>query len=669
MVCFGVRKVSGNPLGKVYNPTENEAHWHDTWKEKGLFKLETGSNKPSFSILLPPPSRVTGDLQVEHARALIIPDIIIRRKKMQGFNIFYLPGLEPAGNSARMASRLGLAVDWNRMQFPANEVMQTAADKVFIQLYREGNIYRGDYIRRSESNPSKQWFLKTTGIAKPAIDAVEKEKILFSPGKWEKVYFHWMNNIRDWCISRQLQEGHRIPAYYCDDCGCLMVEEVKPGKCHQCSSTRITRDPDVLDIVFLSVLWPFAALGWQWPDQSQDFKVFFPTSLMPANRDMIFSEVARMIMIGIHCFKDIPFREVFISGMIQAEKGRKKSKSGRNADDPMEIINHGGADALRFTLASQVIPGVVIAFSRNRLKGCNLFMNKIWNASHRVLMSLRGDEDFAIDFAKITDIDRWILNGLNNMAVKVNDLLDSYQIHKAANLLYRFFRREFCDWYLEFVKNDLDNPDTRKTLKFSLYRLLQLLHPFIPFITEEIFHKLFPNHEEFLIRTEFPTFSSDLAFPGEFADGETLKKVIKATRKTRTENRVAPKSRIVIFLKSESGKEKKVLEKNMRYFDALAGSAGTEIVTDFSTLTRGFKGACANWEILLPLVNEEHRLNIMARLEKEADILQNLVNDLEKQLTDGTDKTDETELSGLKKRLKQLLNRRDRIRKSLNDLL
>lgn len=589
---------------------------------------------------------------------------------MQGFNILYLP--EPEGSAGRTVDRLGrlgLAVDWNRIHFPANEVMQTAVDKVFIQLYREGNIYRGDYIRRSESNPSKQWFLNTTGIAKPAIEAVEKEKIIFFPGKWKKEYLHWMYQIRDWCISRQLQEGYKIPAYYCDDCGGLMVEEEKPGKCNHCESTRITRDPDTLAPWFSSALWPFAAMGRQ--DQRQDFKDFFPISLMPANPRMIFSQAARTIMMGIYLGNNIPFREVFINGMIRDKKGRDNGNTANISDDgdSLDILDLYSADALRFTLAGQAAPGRDIAFSRNRLKGCKLFMNKIWNASRGVLMRLRGDEDFAIDFAKTTDTDRWILNGLNNLAVKVNDLADSYQIHKAANLLYHFFRREFCDWYLELAKSDLDNLDSRKTLKFTLYQLLQLLHPFMPFITEEIYHQLNPDQDEFLIRTEFPTFSSNLAFPGEFTDVETLKKVIKATRKTRTENGIAPKSRITIFLKSDSGKEKKVLEKCMRYFDALAGSAGTEIVTDFSALTTGFKGACANWEILLPLVNEEHRLNIMARLEKEAEILQNLVNDLEKQLTDCTDKTDETELSGLKKSLKQLLNRRDRIRKSLKDLL
>lgn len=666
----------GNSLGKVYDPAITEAHWHDTWRENDLFKAENGSNKPSFSILLPlppPPPQATGNLHLGHALALTIPDIIARRKKMQGFNILYLPGPDQAGNVARLAGPLGLAIDWSRMRFPPGEVLQKVTDRVFVQLYREGEIYRGDSLRRAGPNASKQWFLKTAGIAEPAIEAVEKEKIIFFPGNWEKEYFRWMHHIRDWCISRQLQEGYKIPAYYCDDCGRLMVEEEKPGKCDQCHSTHITRDPDALDTWFSFALWPFAALGWL--DKSQDFKDFFPTSLTPTNPDMIFSGAARAIMLGIHLGKDIPFREVFINGMIRDEKGREKSNAGNipgDRDIP-DIIAGCGADALRFTLAAQAVPGKNISFSSDRLNGFKLFANKIWNASRIVLMRLRGDEDFAVDFAKITDADRWILNGLNNTTMKVNDLADSYQIHKAADLLYRFFRREFCNWYLELAKNDLDNPDTRKTLKLTLFRLLQLLHPFMPFITEEIFHQLNPGHDRFLIQSEFPTFSSELAFPVEFADVETLKKVIKATRKTRTENRIAPKSRIAIFLKSESGKEKKALEKNMRYFDALAGSAGTQIVTDFSTLTfpRGFKGACANWEILLPMDSEEHRLHALAQLEKEAENLENRVAGFEKRLSDDTfiHKTAEAELSGLKKSLRESLNRSDKIRKAINDLL
>ncbi len=668
----------GNFLGKVYNPAEIEAHWYNTWRENNLFKAENGSDRPSFSILLPP-SQATGNLHMDDALTFTVYDIIARRKKMQGFNILYLPGLDQAGTVARLARCLGLAMDWSRIHFSCSEEMQKVVAKVFVQLYREGEIYRGDYIRcvdrrrycqtTAESNVSKQWFLKTAGIAKPAIDAVEKEKIIFFPGKWKKEYFRWMYNIRDWCISRQLLEGYRIPIYYCGDCGHLMVEEEKPGRCDQCDSSYITRDLDVLDTWFSSALWPFVALGWQ--DKSQDFKDFFPISLMPANPDIIFSRVARMIMLGIHFCKGIPFREVFINGMFRDVKGRQKCKIGHNADDPLEIITHGGADTLRFTLASLAVPGMDISLSNDRVKSYKIFTYKIWHASRRVLMSLKGDEDFPIDFTKITDTDRWILNGLNNMVVRVNDLLDSYQIHKAVDLLYRFFRREYCDWYLEFAKNDLDNPDTRKTLKFTLYRLLQLLHPFMPFITEEIYHKLNPCEDRFLIQTEFPTFRSDLVFPGEFADVETLKKIIKATRKTRTENRIDPKSRIVIFLKSESGKEKKALEKNRKYFDSLTGSAGTEIVTDFSALTRGFKGVCANWEILLPLDNEEHRLNVMARLEKEAENLEYQVTGFENRLSDDDfiHKADEAELSGLKKNLRESYNRRDKIRKSINDLL
>lgn len=768
-------------MEKAYSHAETEKHWYDTWCDSGLFKAENDSKKPPFSMILPPPN-VTGALHMGHALTFTLPDIVVRRKKMQGFNTLWLPGLDHAGIATQMVveknlkkekgltkedlgreeflkevwdwkeksekritqqvNKLGLSLDWSRLKFTFSEEMQKVVTKVFVELYKEGEIYQGTYMvngcpscktvlsdlevehkelqgkltyikypsvknkekyivvattrpetmlgdvavavhpederykdligeelelpltgrrikvvadeevskefgtgavkitpahdpvdfliaqrhnleqiviidktahmtdkvpekyrgmdrkecRKAlindlkeqgffekeedyvhnvghcqrcetmvEPSVSKQWFLKTADIAKPAIEAVEKGNITFIPGKWTKVYFNWMYNLQDWCISRQLWWGHRIPAFTCGGCKHIMVEEEQPVKCEKCGSTEITQDPDVLDTWFSSALWPFTTLGWQ--DDSKDFSDFYPTSLMCTGFDIIFFWVARMVMMGLRFGKDIPFREVFINGLIRDQHGQKMSKTKNNVVDPIDIIEQYGADALRFTLAIQAVPGMDLSLSVDRIKGYKAFANKVWNASRYMLMNLEGDEDYNIDYSKLTDTDKWILNYLNNTVERVNDLMDNFRIHEAADAVYHFFWHEYCDWYLEFSKSDSENLDTRKALKYTLFRLLQLLHPFMPYITEEIFRKIEPDESMFLLHTEFPAFSSEIAFPEEFARVELLKKVIMETRKTRTENRIDPNRKVKIYLKTESAKEKKALERNLKYFD------------------------------------------------------------------------------------------------------
>jgi valyl-tRNA synthetase len=515
---------------------------------------------------------------------------------------------------------------------------------------------------------SKQWFLKTSKIAKPAIAAVEKGDITFIPEKWQKVYFNWMYNIQDWCISRQLWWGHRIPAYTCGGCNHVMVEPDAPGACEKCGATGLTQDPDVLDTWFSSALWPFTTLGWQ--DKSKDFDVFYPTSLMATGFDIIFFWVARMVMMGMHFGKEIPFSEVLINGLIRDDKGRKMSKTKNNVIDPLDVIAEYGADALRFTLAIQAVPGMDISLSLNRVKGYKAFANKIWNASRYVLMNLEGDEDYEIDVSKITDTDKWILHGLNNTVEKVNDLMDNSRLNEAADLLYHFFWHEYCDWYLEFSKSDHDNPDTRKTLKYTLFRLLQMLHPFMPYLTEEIYQRIKGEGKDFLLQTEFPSFRSELVFPGAFNGVEAIKKVVMETRKTRTENRIDPNRRISIFLKSESAREKEVLSRNVKYFDFLTKSEKTEISDDFSGLSKGFRGVCLNWEILLPFDSEEDRRNELARLKKESEKLDKQIDSLEKKLSNEgfISKAPEHVVANFKKNLQENIDKREKIRKTIDDL-
>jgi valyl-tRNA synthetase len=647
-------------MEKTYNPKE-EIKWHKIWEEIELFKADNQSTAAHFSMCLPP-ANAAGTIHMGHALTFTITDIIVRRKKMQGFNTLWFPELNPADNSAqrvKLMRQLGLALDWSRTKSSPYKEISRGVTKIFVKLYNEGKIYR-------ETEVSKRWFLKTTGIVKPAIEAVKKGEITFIPGKWADLYLDRMHHIRDQCISRQLQGAHRIPAYYCRSCHHLMVEEYPPVKCCKCRSTGIEQVPDTLDAWFSAALWPFTTLDWQ--DNSRDFTTFYPTSLVTTGIDMIFSWVAPMIMIGLHLGTLPPPREILVHGLIRDEKGQKTSHA--NIIDPLKGIEEYGADPLRFTLAVRAVPGMGASLSLSRVKGYQTFTNKIWNASRYVIMNLNGDENCKIEFSHLSNTDKWILHALNNTIVKVNDFMDNYRVNEAADLLYHFFWHEYCDWYLEFSKNDLHKPDTRKTLKFTLYKLFQLLHPFMPFITEELYQKIKGNSKRFLMQTGFPSFHSELVFNHEFIDVEVLKKVVTQTRKTRTENKIAPNHRIRIYLKTGSKKERDALSGNMKYFDFLTRSAKTEIVTDFPHLAKGFKGVCLNWEILLPFDNDEDRLKELTRLKKELKKIENQVNQLEKKLSNNrfVNKAPKAEVLNLKKNLQETIDRRNKIQKTTDDL-
>lgn len=647
-------------MEKTYN-LKKEKKWYKIWGKIELFKAGNQSTTAPFSTLLPP-ANATGTLHMGHALTFTISDIIVRRKKMQGFNTRWLPGLNPADSTAQwvqLVLQLGLALDWSRARSSPNHEISAGVTKIFVKLYNEGKIYR-------ESDVSKRWFLKTTGIVKLAIEAVKKGEITFIPGKWAALCIDRMYNTRDWCISRQLQGAHPIPAYSCKSCHHLMVEEKPPAKCCKCSSTGIEQDPYTLDPWFSSVLWPFTIPDWQ--ENSRDFTTFYPTSLVTTNIDMISSWVTPMIMIGLYLGKRAPLREILVNGIFRNEKGTKTDNT--NVTHPLKVIEEYGADPLRFTLAVQAVPGMDTSLSLSRLKGFQTFTNKIWNASRYVIMNLKGDENFNIEFSQLSQTDKWILHALNNTIVKVNDFMDNYRVNEAADLLYHFFWHEYCDWYLEFSKNDLNNPETRKVLKFTLYKLLQMLHPFMPFITEELYQKIKGNGEQFLIQTEFPAFHSELVFNHEFIDVEVLKKVVTLTRKTRTENKIDPNHRIRIYLKTGSKKEGASLTVNMKYYDSLTRSAKTEIVTDFSHLPKGFKGTCLNWEILLPFDNDEDRLKELIRLKKKLEKIENQVNDLEKKLSNDRflKKTPGPVVLNLKKNLQETIDQQNKIQKTIDEL-
>ncbi len=870
-------------MEKNYDIAKTEEGWYEKWVSSGLFKADNTNDKPVFSMILPPPN-ITGSLHMGHALTFTIPDIIMRKKKMEGFNTLWLPGIDHAGIATQMiveknlkrdegktkedlgrekfleeiwkwkeksenriveqVSKLGLTLDWSRMKFTLSEEMNKVVTDVFVKLYKEGKIYQGTYMvnycpscktvlsdlevdhrevegnltyikyplkndpgkyivvattrpetmlgdtgvavnpndkrykelvgseiilpvagrtleviadeqvasdfgtgavkitpahdpldynialkhklesrvvidkegkmtgdipekfigmsreecrkelikilsesgniekeekhthnvghcQRCETivepNVSKQWFLRTEELAKPAIEAVKTGDVEFIPGKWEKIYFNWMNNIQDWCISRQLWWGHRIPAYNCESCNEITVAAEHPGTCPKCNSSKIVQDPDVLDTWFSSALWPFSTLGWM--DGSQDFKTYYPTSLMVTAFDIIFFWVARMVMMGIHFGKDIPFRKVLINGLIRDDKGQKMSKTKNNAIDPLDIIKEYGTDALRFTLAIQAVPGMDISLSINRIKGYKAFTNKIWNASRYIIMNLKGDESENIDFEKISVTDKWILHLLNLTTKNINSLMDNYKLNEAADVLYHFFWHEYCDWYLEFSKNDIENRETRNVLKYTLFRSLQLLHPFTPYLTEEIYQKI-KTEKDFLLETKFPEFKSELVFTSEYKNIELLKKITGETRKTRTENKIDPNTRLKTFLKTSSKKEADIFAELLKYFNFLTKSENAEIVKDFSSLPKGYRGVYLNWEILLPFENESDREKEIERLSKEMKKIDDLINNIENRLKNRNfvQKAPVDIVNGFKKTLQESIDKKEKFEKTLSDL-
>ena len=365
-------------------------------------------------------------------------------------------------------------------------------EKIEPHQLSAGHCYRCQTI--IEPYLSKQWFVKMQPLAKPAIAAVKKGEIKFYPQRWTKVYLNWMENIQDWCISRQIWWGHRIPVYYCRNCQTgIIVSRTKPDKCPRCGSSDIYQDEDVLDTWFSSWLWPFAT--FYWPTQSADLKYFYPTRALVTAPEIIFFWVARMIMAGLEFMKDIPFKDVYIHGTVRDIEGKKMSKSLGNIIDPLEMINEYGADALRFSLVSITAQGQDVFLSKERFEQGRNFANKIWNASRFIMMNLEAahSETGLCEFFKKEDLDminRWILSRFYSCAKDVNKALDSYKFNEAATMLYGFFWHEFCDWYLEIIKPDIKNPHNQLVMYKILEKFLRVLHPFMPFVTEEIWQKL-----------------------------------------------------------------------------------------------------------------------------------------------------------------------------------
>jgi valyl-tRNA synthetase len=853
--------MSSNELSKSYDPKSVEQAWYDLWQKKGYFHADESAGGQHFSIVIPPPN-VTGQLHIGHALNSTIQDILVRWMRMSGRNTLWIPGTDHAGIATqnvverKLASekvdrhtlgrdafvekvwewrkeyggriigqlkRLGASCDWDRERFTMDEGLSKAVREVFVRLYEEGLIYRGerlinwcprchtalsdievehedekgklyhiayplshdtgirltvattrpetmlgdtavavhpldprykDLIGRTVDLPltgrkipvvgdsilvdlefgtgavkvtpahdfndyeagmrqtpnlarvkilndraeilpdipdvqadvqkliagkpakkargmlvellsergflgktedhahsigkcyrcktvvepylSPQWFVKTAPLAAPAIAAVEDGSIRFHPKGWENTYFDWMRNIKDWCISRQIWWGHRIPAWYCDACGAITVSRTDASACSQCGSTILRQETDVLDTWFSSALWPFSTLGW--PERTKELATYYPTSVLVTSFDIIFFWVARMIMMGLHFMEAVPFRDVYIHALVRDAEGQKMSKSKGNVIDPLEMTEQFGTDAFRFTLAAFAAQGRDIKMSPERIEGYRNFANKIWNASRFVMMNL--DEGFVPNDKIIVDgsslADRWIVSRLHAVARDVQAALEEYRFNDAASALYQFIWHEYCDWYVELSKPSLKDEDPLKkkeaqtTLVMTLETALRLLHPIMPFITEEIWQKLprkIRGDSESIMIAPYPK-------PEERYINESIEQsmrlpmeAILCIRNIRGEMNIPPRERVRANIRVENDDVLKNFVQTAGYVTSLAGLSHIAIALDTAkpegSATGTIRGAevYVNSDQVIDTGTERDRLmKEIAKISKDIDV-------------------------------------------------
>ena len=425
-----------------------------------------------------------------------------------------------------------------------------------------------------EPRVSKQWFVKMEELAKPAIEAVKNGDTKFVPPHFDKTYYHWLENIRDWCISRQLWWGHRIPAFYCDDCGELVVTKEDTCTCPKCGK-EMRQDPDTLDTWFSSALWPFSTLGW--PEKTEEMEYFYPTNTLVTGYDIIPFWVIRMVFSGLEHTGKTPFDTVLIHGLVRDSQGRKMSKSLGNGIDPLEVIEKYGADALRFTLITGNAPGNDMRFYYERVEASRNFANKVWNASRFIMMNMPEKGISSVDESTLTDADKWILSKVNDLVKDVTENLEKYELGIAASKLYDFIWEEFCDWYIEMVKPRLYSEDN-KTKAAALYTLnevlitsLKLLHPYMPFVTEEIFTTL-QDKEASIMVSEWPVYDEARSFKTEEESVEVIKEAVRSIRNLRSGMNVPPSRKAKVYVVSESEKIRKIFEEGRVFFETLSYS-------------------------------------------------------------------------------------------------
>jgi len=541
-----------------------------------------------------------------------------RRHDLEVINIF--------DESGRVNENGGGYCGQDRYEARANVVAdlenQALLEKIEDYQTAVGECYRCKTV--IEPYLSLQWYVDVKPLAEPAIAAVRTGRTKIVPQQWEKTYFEWMLNIQDWCISRQIWWGHRIPAWYCGDCQEITVSREDAESCAHCGSRDLHQETDVLDTWFSSALWPFSTMGW--PDETETLKKFYPTSCLVTGFDILFFWVARMMMMGLKFMEDVPFREVYIHALVRDAQGQKMSKSRGNVIDPLLVIEEYGADAFRFTLASFAAMGRDVKLSTDRIAGYRNFCNKIWNASRFALMNLEDFEPAAGDLSSVAlvDADRWVLTRLGETVDQVESSLAEYKFNEAAGSLYAFIWHNFCDWYIELVKDDLygDDPEARRRAQTVLYqvleRLLRLLHPFMPFISEEIWQAL-PGRRPCasIMRAEFPSGRDLPRDPAGAERMELVMDVIRAIRNVRGEMNVPPSRQVAVLLECKSGESLKVLRDGEPAIRALGRVGELTIEREIERPGQTATQVVGDVEILLPLAGLVDIAEEVKRLEKE----------------------------------------------------
>ena len=526
----------------------------------------------------------------------------------------------------------------------------------------------------------QQWFVKMDDLIKPARRAVETGDIKLVPPRMDRTYYNWTDNIRDWCISRQLWWGHRIPAYYCSDCGEMIVSKEPVTKCPKCGSTKITQDDDTLDTWFSSALWPFSTLGW--PDKTEELGYFYPTDVLVTGYDIIFFWVIRMIFSGYEHMGDKPFSTVLFHGLVRDGLGRKMSKSLGNGIDPLEVIEEYGADALRFTLVTGNAPGNDMRFTNERVEASRNFANKVWNASRFIMMNMEGSSVTKPDDKDLWPADRWILSKLNKVVREVTDNMEKYELGIAAGKVYDFIYDVLCDWYIEMVKPRLYNTDDKASANAALYTLrtalidsLKLLHPFMPFITEEIYCTLTENdadrEADSIMISAWPVYSSEREFEDDEAQIELIKEAVRGIRNVRSEMNVAPSKKANVFVVTEDAKVKEAFEKGRLFFASLAGASSVQIQSDRSGIDDDAVSVMiANAVICIPFAELVDISAEIERLTKEEKRLTGEIKRCESMLSNEKfiSKAPEAKINEEKEKLEKYTQLMEQVRERLSSL-
>ena len=522
-----------------------------------------------------------------------------------------------------------------------------------------------------------QWFVKMDEMAKAAIEALDNKELTFVPERFDKTYLHWLENIRDWCISRQLWWGHRIPAYYCDECGEVVVAAEMPEKCPKCGCTHLHQDEDTLDTWFSSALWPFSTLGW--PEKTEEMEYFYPTDVLVTGYDIIFFWVIRMVFSAIEQTGKVPFHHVLIHGLVRDSQGRKMSKSLGNGIDPLEVIDKYGADALRLTLMTGNAPGNDMRFYWERVESSRNFANKIWNASRFIMMNLEGktvkEPENLADFCPE---DKWILSHLNTVIREVTENMDKYELGIAVQKVYDFLWDELCDWYIEMAKVRLwkaeENPEAANaalwTLRTALTEGLKLLHPYMPFITEEIFCTLLPEEESIMI-SKWPEYKEEWSFPEAELAVESFKEVVRGIRNTRTEMNVPANKKTNVYIVGKNAEVCKMYEESQKSFVNLALAKEIHVQEDKAGIGEdAVSVVVSNAVVYLPLEDLVDREKELERLTKEKERLTKEIARCEGMLNNPNfvNKAPEAKVAAEKEKLQKYIEMKEKVSTQLSQL-